>query len=549
MKNRRLVGLMALLLAVLMALCACAPAGTPDTTQTPEADPTATPAPEQSEVPEETPEATKTPEATESDRVADETYDPYSGMQALAAQIAEAQLEYPPKTQTLANGVTIQRTPQDDTVYNTYVLKADERGCATCHTDLREVLNGLPTRHMDINLVGDSELTVTNCVTCHRVTHEYAPEDYGLGSYLHGLHKTAEFTQMGGDCMSCHDATNDGAGLQLWDEVKYYRFRGITDVDASAAQDDVAAQFVYDQDTLTDPDDLFCLEWLADPYGDAITDAMIYDGHTHGLQTDPATFDSWEVSVEGLVDHPFTMTLPELIETFGSETKTLTIHCTYDTAPGGLVANLEVTGIPLSAILEYAGVQENAIEVYFTPVDEVCTYPATIEHLAANDALLVYEINGERLSIANGYPLWSFVPGMGAPSFVKQLNKLVVADDPVEELYLYRGWVDENMEYGYMNKPSCAFIGLYDGTVVDAGKPYTIEGFADAYDDPITAVEISLDRGNTWITYEVDTEIGRWTHWNFTFTPQEGAYVIMCRAVTEGGLVSVTSDIKLINAK
>ena len=75
-----------------------------------------------------------------------------------------------------------RRLQTDDTVYNTYVLKADERGCATCHTDLREVLNGLPTRHMDINLVGDSELTVTNCVTCHRVTHEYAPEDYGLGS-------------------------------------------------------------------------------------------------------------------------------------------------------------------------------------------------------------------------------------------------------------------------------------------------------------------------------------------------------------------------------
>lgn len=62
---------------------------------------------------------------------------------------------------------------------------------------------------------------------------------------------------------------------------------------------------------------------------------MVYDGYENGLEPDPAVFDTWEVTVDGMVDNPFTMTLPQMIEEIGSETKVMTLHCTYDPAPGG----------------------------------------------------------------------------------------------------------------------------------------------------------------------------------------------------------------------
>ena len=468
-------------------------------------------------------------------------YDPYHIEQELAAANAALQLAYAPKVVTLENGVQVQRTPYDGSGFNTYVLNSDERGCAACHSDLAELVHNMPQDHMDIQLVGDTEVTIQHCIACHEYTHGYVTEDFGMASYIHGYHSGKAFAQMGGTCFTCHDVDMKSGEIEQWDLVKFNRFRGVNDV----AAEDVAAEFAWDQTTLSDSDDIFSLNWVAGP-----VDYMVYDGYEHGLEPVPEAFDTWEFSVEGMVDAPFTMTLPEMIEEFGSETKIMTLHCTYDPAPGGLTATCEVTGVPVSKLLEKAGVQEGAIEVYFAPPDDVCVYPALVDYLDTHDALLVYEINGRGLKMYEGYPLWAWVGGMGAPCCVKQVNHLVVADDPIEELYLYNGWEHEDKETGYMNRPCCAFITTKDGQIFEAYEPVTLEGFADAYSDPIVAVEISMDRGTTWTTYPTEnTNDNIWTHWTYTFTPQEGAYVLMARAVTASGRVSETPDTLLINAQ
>ena len=524
-----------LILCLLMtfSLIACSQTAAPPVqTEAPQssdaAEPTVEPEPTQAPV-----EPTAEPEPT--------PYDPYHVEQDLAAADAALQLEYAPAVKTLENGVKVQRTPTDGSGFNTYVLNSDGRGCFACHDDLRELVHSMPQGHMDIKLVGGTEVTVEHCINCHEVTHGYVTEDYGMASYLHGYHSGKAFADMGGTCLSCHDIDMRSGEIEMWDVVKYSRYRGVNDV----ASDAVDAQFAYDQTTLSDSEDIFSLNWVS-----GFTDYMIYDGYENGLEPDPAVFDTWEVTVDGMVDNPFTMTLPQMIEEIGSETKVMTLHCTYDPAPGGLTATCEVTGIPIQALLEKAGVQEGAIEVYNAPPDEVCVYPVLLDYLDTHDALLVYEINGRRLKTAEGYPLWAWVGGMGAPCCVKQVNKLTVAADPVEELYLYTGWEHEDRETGYMNKPCCAFLTTKDGQIFPAYEPLTLEGFADAYDDPIVAVEISMDRGATWTTYETTgVKDGVWTHWTFTFTPEEGAYVIAARAVTASGRVSETPDMLLINAQ
>ena len=55
----------------------------------------------------------------------------------------------------------------------------------------------------------------------------------------------------------------------------------------------------------------------------------------------------------------------------------------------------------------------------------------------------------------------------------------------------------------FTNKPNTALLHLPDGLIVKTGEPYTFEGVSDAYDEAITAIEISLDNGETWVTYDL----------------------------------------------
>ena len=79
----------------------------------------------------------------------------------------------------------------------------------------------------------------------------------------------------------------------------------------------------------------------------------------------------------------------------------------------------------------------------------------------------------------------------------------------------------------------------------------TLEGFADAYSDPIVAVEISMDRGATWTSFDVsDTNRKNWVYWNFTYTPQAaGAYVLSLRGVTEDGKILINDPVSSYKCK
>lgn len=481
------------------------------------------------------------PASTEGAREVDDTYDPYHIAQELAANIAEKQLKYAPKVTTLKNGVQIQRTPDDAGIYNTYVLKADQRGCAACHTDLRTTLNNLPMGHLDISNRGDIDVNVNQCLTCHTYSPGYVPEYYQFGSVLHGLHKSEMFGKMGGDCMSCHDANALSGTMKLWDEVKYERLRGIVPIKA----DDLQVDFSFDQTTQTDPKKAFSLNWVS-----GFSDYMVYDDYVHGLATKHEDLLNWEISVDGLVENPFKMTMAEIIDTFPSKTRIMSIHCTLDGATGALIDTFEVTGIPIQALLEKAGVKPEATEVYTVPADEICSYPTMLDYLKDHDALIVYKINGEDLRYYQGFPVCTFVAGMGAPHFAKQFNKLLVTAEPYEDLYIYQGWVREE-EGRFFNKPNTAIFYTKEGQIIPPNEAYTFEGYADAYDDPIIAMEFSMDGGNTWKRFDTTgAEVGVWVYWRLAFTPtEEGAYVLKARAITQGGLVNEVPATTMVNAK
>lgn len=467
--------------------------------------------------------------------------DERSAKEIVLDMIAENQQSYAPVVKTLENGVQVQRTPQDEGIYNVTVLDADNRGCYACHSDLYETVCGLNMSswmwglvgtHHFVKYDGQVEMTVKNCLECHEGSSD-------VKTYLHGIHSRSNaFTQMGGDCMSCHFVTGDGE-MALWDNQKHTVLRGIVAADASTGE------FSYDHETLSE-EPLFNLSWASpSEYSEEMAFERYLDDLI-GVKRDPAeffgTFEDWEITVEGEVENPITFTLGELIDMGLSKTTVMAFECAENSTTGALIRNAEVTGIPVAALVEMAAPKETANFVYSLDQAQQYRYqcPMTMEWLASHEALLVYEVNGERLSLAEGYPVQIWVPGYDAGYYIKHVSRIVVASE-----YTY-----EEIRYG-SGAPTQAIFYTQEGQLIAANEPYTFEGFAFARNLPISAMEFSLDQGATWTRFDTnDGVVGPWTYWRYTFTPeQEGAYVLCVRAIAGEGTAADDYAEVLVNAQ
>ena len=472
---------------------------------------------------------------------------------------------YAPEIRTLSNGVQIQRTPNtpdsvgnysmangyylnlywDKTSYNMKYLDADRRGCGACHTDLASVatnLKGYPHLMLNGNTEGlEIDMNVGQCMICHNYSTG-TPDAFSFGNLMHMIHDSGNkaFGALGGDCWSCHYASEDGKNMQLWDEVKYSVLRGIS----SLSSDDVSAEFAWDQTTTIDVDDMYDVEWYFDA-GGLRRRATILDQ----VSPDPATdgiYDQWTIKVDGAVENPFEMTLSELVEAIPPVKATMISHCGDNMIGGPWIANVEITGIPIKDILAYAGADPNAQTLDSLSQDDNL-YNAAMSSVYEDGAYLVLEISGKPLPYRLGYPVALWVGGQPAWVNNKEVNRLTVRMDPVE-IWPAGLPTEEGISY---YKPNIGLCHFADGQIIEADKPYTFEGYASAWDDTITALEFSFDQGETWTRYETTgADKTRWVYWHLTWQPpQAGSYVLMARSYASDGSVTYKPIRYLVNAK
>lgn len=495
--------------------------------------------------------------ATEQEGVEIQSFDSnQEGLPGIYASMAEIAEEYAPEVVEMEDGTLVQRTPDtgsprfyagSEQFYNTYYLNADNRGCISCHTtglsDL--VHNKMAFTHWQIDNGLGTNLDVTQCLLCHNESYKYMFGIYkSFGDMIHGIHSRDSFT---GNCMSCHTANADGEGMELWEESKYDVLSGIVSVT------DVQGDFYYEQETLGGSAEL--AQW---PWG--IDDAVytpIYDG----TESDVSVYDTWTITVSGMLDEPYTITLADLIEQAPSETFISKIHCCINPMGGEFLGNMEVTGVPISWIIEKAGIQDGATTVSVYGSDGG-TDECSFEDLYEEGGWLIYEINGEPLTYAEGFPCRAWYPSHCAPMSRRWISEIVV-DDREAQSYeglaidgvngLDSGWFGdpEDPTREYLNKPNQAICNTYEGEIVTVGEAYSFEGWADAFDETVVALEFSMDGGDTWTKFDTsDSDKSKWVYWHFDFTPEEaGAYVLQVRATTDQGRVSCVDDKIMIVAK
>lgn len=99
--------------------------------------------------------------------------------------------------------------------------------------------------------------------------------------------------------------------------------------------------------------------------------------------------------------------------------------------------------------------------------------------------------------------------------------------------------------------PNAGITKLHEGQIIQAGEPYTFEGYAFGFEYNIETIQLSFDQGATWTDFDVsDTDLNKWVYWRYTWTPKAvGSYTIAMRAVDSRGKVTPEAVEFLFNAQ
>src|SRR6266699_4656902 len=195
-------------------------------------------------------------------------------------------------------------------------------------------------------------------------------------------------------------------------------------------------------------------------YMGIITPAPVHFVQQHSSEFPEIDADQHRLTIHGMVDRPLSFTMEELkrlpsvsrvhfLECQGNSSST--IHATRaDPNMGlpvqyiwGMASCSEWTGVPLSVLLNEAGVQKEGSWLVYEGAD-----PGKFSHTvplgkAMDDCFVAYGQNGEPVRVEQGYPIRMIVPGWEGPFNVKYLSHIKVVDQP------YHTW-NESMNHSVM---------------------------------------------------------------------------------------------------
>jgi sulfite oxidase len=296
-----------------------------------------------------------------------------------------------------------------------------------------------------------------------------------------------------------------------------------------------------------------------------------HNGIPPEVAADPAT---WELTIEGEVDTPITLTLAELKSRFENVTYRFVLECGGNgrsffepQARGNQWTNggagcAEWTGVRLRDVLGAAGVKSSAIYTAHYGVDlhlsgepdrDVISRGVRIEKALEDHAMLVWGMNGQDLPHIHGGPLRLMIPGWPGSASHKWVNRIVLRDvehdGPGMTGTSYRvpatpmipGQEPEGVTFEIMESMPIRSIvsSPANGTSLPAGtRELALRGAAWNGDTGVAAVHVSKDFGATWEDVVLAEPLNRydWRRWTATVElPSDGYYEIWVRATGEDG--------------
>ncbi|GCE26713.1 molybdopterin-binding protein [Dictyobacter alpinus] len=265
-----------------------------------------------------------------------------------------------------------------------------------------------------------------------------------------------------------------------------------------------------------------------------ITSNSSFYGVSKNLSSDP-TVDgtSWKLTIDGQVEHPFTMSYKELTA-IPTHQQYETLMCISNEVGGEYMSNALWEGITLKDLLQKAGaIKPGATKVVLYAADN---YSDSIHLSKALEptTMVAVKMNGETLPSAHGYPARLLVPGIYGMKHVKWINRIEVVNTDYKGYWQQNGWSDP----APVKMTSRIDTPIF-GAKLSANKPTYIAGVAFSGNKGIGQVDVSTDGGKNWqkATLKRPLSAITWVLWEIPWQPQAGNHDILVRAIDLQGNV------------
>ncbi|QRP45521.1 molybdopterin-dependent oxidoreductase [Amycolatopsis sp. FDAARGOS 1241] len=238
--------------------------------------------------------------------------------------------------------------------------------------------------------------------------------------------------------------------------------------------------------------------------------------------------DDWSLKIHGMVDREVSFSYAD-IRSRPLVEREVTLTCVSNEVGGDLISTAKFIGVDLVDLLDAAGVQPAAEQMYATSVDGfTCSTPASVALDPARGAMLAIGMNGEPLPVEHGFPARIVIPGLyGYVSATKWVTDLEFARwDARQSYWLQRGWAEQ---------APIKTESRIDTATATGGK-LRVAGTAWAQHIGIAKVEVRVDQGS-WQPAVLSTEVNKdtWRMWWTQLPISAGSHTVTVRATDQSG--------------
>ena len=293
---------------------------------------------------------------------------------------------------------------------------------------------------------------------------------------------------------------------------------------------------------------------------------LVYERHHAGTpDIDPAKH---RLVIHGLVKQPLEFSLDDL-HRYPSVSRFYFLECsgngltdwlkpasTTVQQTHGLLSGALWTGVPMSTLLEEAGVDAKGKWALLEGADASAHTRSVPMEKMLDDTLVVYAMNGEALRPENGYPVRALLPGWEGNISVKWLRRIKVGEQPWNfrsETARYTDPMPEGKwrQFSMVMECKSVITNPSGGQKLKGPGFYEVTGLAWSGSGKIRGVDVSFDGGKTWREAVVeepvmDKSLTRFKiGWNWDGQPA----TLMSRAVDSTGYVQPTvADLRKVRA-
>lgn len=217
----------------------------------------------------------------------------------------------------------------------------------------------------------------------------------------------------------------------------------------------------------------------------------------------------------------------------------ITLTCVSNSVGGPFVGGARWLGVPLTDLLDLAGVGEKADQIYSTDFDGMTISTPLALATDGRDAMLAVGMNGEALPREHGFPARLVVPGLyGFISATKWITRMTLTTYDDKSAY----WTDRDWATDAPIKISSRIDTPRALATIDKGDTF-IGGVAWAQQNGgVAKVQVQID-GGPWQDAMLGPSAGNdyWRQWYSPWKAEPGKHQLSCRVIDGEGNAQSTA--------